>query len=290
MADGSEKIILAVSGHRVLYDLSAEGYRNINIKAMAWEDVARTAGKTGEVGEPGPTIDPRKHTESPQTCERERAWLLSHMRPPWQVEFFIPECTAEGRYSPDRLLLVCEGGQRHGTASQSALGQRWHPQTGGTGRNLCLVNATFQFYHHKGCPGARKKHLLQSLVRALQLEAEHAGTLSPYRASDTPPSSTPSSSFNTSTSAPSPSSPGVFPPVAREPIESSRPEGVLRWHFSQLDLDSSGVLSKSEARPLRHFLRRKLSPRRCAKKFSQYCDRDGDRGLTLDQLRACLGL
>ncbi|XP_063763867.1 uncharacterized protein LOC134880738 isoform X2 [Eleginops maclovinus] len=239
MADGSEKIILAVSGHRVLYDLSAEGYRNINIKAMAWEDVARTAGKTGEVGEPGPTIDPRKHT---------------------------------------------------GTASQSALGQRWHPQTGGTGRNLCLVNATFQFYHHKGCPGARKKHLLQSLVRALQLEAEHAGTLSPYRASDTPPSSTPSSSFNTSTSAPSPSSPGVFPPVAREPIESSRPEGVLRWHFSQLDLDSSGVLSKSEARPLRHFLRRKLSPRRCAKKFSQYCDRDGDRGLTLDQLRACLGL
>ncbi|KAK5861550.1 hypothetical protein PBY51_022939 [Eleginops maclovinus] len=46
MADGSEKIILAVSGHRVLYDLSAEGYRNINIKAMAWEDVARTAGKT----------------------------------------------------------------------------------------------------------------------------------------------------------------------------------------------------------------------------------------------------
>lgn len=67
-------------------------------------------------------------------------------------------------------------------------------------------------------------------------------------------------------------------------------EEVLRWHFRQLDTDDSGVLSEREARPLRLYLRRRLKPRRCAKKFAQYCDRDGDRGLTLSELNACLGL
>lgn len=36
-------------------------------------------------------------TDSPQTCERERASLL---RSAWLEERFIPECTADGRYSP----------------------------------------------------------------------------------------------------------------------------------------------------------------------------------------------
>ena len=39
-------------------------------------------------------------TDSPQTCERERASLLSQRRSAWQEERFIPECTADGRYSP----------------------------------------------------------------------------------------------------------------------------------------------------------------------------------------------
>lgn len=72
--------------------------------------------------------------------------------------------------------------------------------------------------------------------------------------------------------------------------DPGREDEVLRWHFRQLDTDDSGVLSEREARPLRLYLRRRLKPRRCAKKFAQYCDRDGDRGLTLSELSACLGL
>uniref|UniRef100_A0A8C4Z6Q7 Thyroglobulin type-1 domain-containing protein n=1 Tax=Gadus morhua TaxID=8049 RepID=A0A8C4Z6Q7_GADMO len=60
--------------------------------------------------------------------------------------------------------------------------------------------------------------------------------------------------------------------------------GALRWHFERLDVDASGALSEREARPLRQFLRRRLKPRRCAKKFAQYCDRDQDRSLTLGEL------
>ncbi|KAM8769288.1 SPARC-related modular calcium-binding protein 1-like isoform 1-T6 [Acanthopagrus schlegelii] len=258
-----------------------------------------------EVGEPGPTLDPRKPaeltappfwvtilmnsdpkgnrsvrrpTDSPQTCERERASLLAQMRSAWQEERFIPECTADGRYSPAQChaatgycwcVRVYSGRPLPGTSARNHI-----PDC--TGAEDAPADRRNRDKPLPGCPGARKKQFLQSLIRALQLEAEHAGNLSPDHSSITPPSTTPSSS-----------TPDVASPTAADP---SGPEEVLRWHFSRLDVDSSGVLSEREARPLRQFLRRRLKPRRCAKKFAQYCDRDGDRGLVLEELRVCLGL
>uniref|UniRef100_A0A673BAF4 SPARC related modular calcium binding 1 n=1 Tax=Sphaeramia orbicularis TaxID=375764 RepID=A0A673BAF4_9TELE len=159
--------------------------------------------------------------DSPQTCERERAMLLSQMRSVWQEERFIPECTADGRYG----AVQC------------------HVATG-----YCWC------------------------VRA------DSGRPLPGTSVRPPPSSSPSRLDL----LPSPPPPLTLTP---EVVDSSRPEGVLRWHFIHLDQDSDGLLSEREARPLRQFLRRRLKPRRCAKKFSQYCDRDGDRSLTLEELR-----
>ncbi|AWO98556.1 putative SPARC-related modular calcium-binding protein 1-like [Scophthalmus maximus] len=219
-----------------------------------------------EVGEPGPTLDPRKPagdkqltappiwvtilmnsvrrpTDSPRTCERERASLLSQMHAAWQEERFIPECTADGRYSPAQChtatgycwcVRVDSGRPLSGTSARNRI-----PDCTGAEEDPDRIDRRYRDKPLPGCPGARKEQFLQSLVRALQLEAKHAGSLSPYH---------------------------------------------------QLDVDSSGTLSEREARPLRQFLRQRLKPRRCAKKFAQYCDRDGDRGLTLDELRVCLGL
>ncbi|KAF7648509.1 hypothetical protein LDENG_00155850 [Lucifuga dentata] len=237
----------------------------------------------------------RRPTDGPLTCERERASLLSQMRSSWQEERFIPECAADGRYSPVQChvatgycwcVRVDSGRPLPGTSARNRL-----PECAGTEEAQ-----TDQRYREKplpGCPGARKKKFLQSLVRALQLEAEHAGSLSLHQASSTPLSVSPKSPTftpNPLSSSASSSSLDVPPPAAPEAVESSRPEMALRWHFSQLDVDSSGVLSEREAQPLRQYLRRRLKPRRCAKKFAQYCDRDGDRGLTLEELRVCLGL
>uniref|UniRef100_UPI0037E7729A SPARC-related modular calcium-binding protein 1-like n=1 Tax=Semicossyphus pulcher TaxID=241346 RepID=UPI0037E7729A len=231
----------------------------------------------------------RRPTDSPQTCERERASLLSQVRSVWEEERFIPECTADGRYSPAQChaatgycwcVRVDSGRPLPGTSARNRI-----PDC--TGAEEPEADRRFREKPLPGCPGARKKQFLQSLVRALQLEAEHAGSLSPKQASNTPPPSSPSPSFRTQTSTTPPSSSSSTAPEA---AGFSRPEEVLRWHFSRLDVDSSGVLSEREARPLRHFLRRRLKPRRCAKKFSQYCDRDGDRGLTLEELRVCLSL
>ncbi|XP_044059364.1 SPARC-related modular calcium-binding protein 1-like [Siniperca chuatsi] len=287
-----------------------------HITRLAQTTDADSAPIKDEVGEPGPTLDPRKPseltappfwvtilmngnrsgrrpTDSPRTCERERASLLSQMRSARQEERFIPECTADGRYSPVQChtatgycwcVRVESGRPRPGTSARNRI-----PAC--TGAEEAPTDRKYRGKPLPGCPGARKKQFLQSLVRALQLEAEHAGSLSPYQASNTPPSSSPFPSFNAPTSAtPSSSTLDVASTAALEAAESSRPEVVLRWHFSQLDEDSSGVLSELEARPLRQFLRRRLKPRRCAKKFAQYCDRDGDRGLTLEELRVCLGL
>ncbi|KAG7279069.1 hypothetical protein CRUP_031705, partial [Coryphaenoides rupestris] len=246
----------------------------------------------------------RRPSDSPQTCERERSSLLSaaQLRSVWQGDRFIPECTADGRYHPVQCHVATgycwcvrldTGRPIPGTSTRNQL-----PEC--TATEEAKTDRKFKDRPLPGCPGARKREFLQSLVRALQLEALHAGKLTPHRpfisaptdsssssVTPQPPSSNSSSATSSSltsslTSSPS-SSPG--PPAL---AESSGPEGALRWHFERLDVDASGSLGEREARPLRQFLRRRLKPRRCAKKFAQYCDRDQDRGLTLHELAACL--
>ncbi|XP_028275931.1 SPARC-related modular calcium-binding protein 1-like [Parambassis ranga] len=277
-----------------------------------------------EAGEPGPTADPRKsggltappfwvtilmnsepkgnhsvrrpaRKNNPQTCEHERAQalLLSRILSPWQEKRFIPECTADSRYSP----VQCHTATGYCWCVREDSGR---PLPGTSARNRIpdctgareAPTDTRPRKPLQGCPGARKKKklFLKNLVRALQLEAKHAGNLSPHLAST---SSASNSSYTNTTSSATPSSSSPLdldPSAVPEVEETSSSDVALRWHFSQLDMDSSGVLSEREARPLRQFLRRRLKPRRCIKKFAQYCDGDGDRGLTLEELRVCLDL
>ncbi|KAM6933348.1 SPARC-related modular calcium-binding protein 1-like [Xenentodon cancila] len=258
--------------------------------------------------EPRGNRSARQPTESPQTCERERASLLSRAA---QDDRFLPECSADGRYQP----VQCHAATGYCWCVRVDSGR---PLPGSAARNRipdCTGTAAPQTNRRHwdkplpGCPGAQKKQFLQSLIRVLQLEAEHDGSLSIYQASHTPPSTSPLPSSNpppppavSSPSSPSslssPSSPSSSSSpldvktstVPSVPAESARPETALRWHFARLDVDSSGVLSEREARPLRQFVRRRLKPRRCAKKFAQYCDQDGDRSLTLEELELCLAL
>ncbi|KAM7412581.1 hypothetical protein PAMA_020116 [Pampus argenteus] len=297
-----------VSGTSVLH-LTPNCTDHVTMSAQTND--AESAPIKDEADEPEPTLDSRKHAEltappfwvtilmnsdpkrnrsvtqptvNPQTCERERASLLSQMRSARQEERFIPECTADGLYSS----VQCHVATGYCWCVRVDSG-RPLPGTSTRNRIPACTGAEEARYQEKplpGCPGAHKKQFLQSLVRALQLEAEHAGSLSPYQASPTSAAAPSSSSSSSSSSWPL----DFAPLAAPERADSSGPEAALRWHFTRLDVDSSGKLSEREARPLRQFLRRRLKPRRCAKKFAQYCDRDGDRGLTLEELRVCLGL
>lgn len=67
-------------------------------------------------------------------------------------------------------------------------------------------------------------------------------------------------------------------------------ERVVHWYFSQLDRNSSGDIGKKEIKPFKRFLRKKSKPKKCVKKFVEYCDISNDKALSLQELMGCLGV
>src|SRR4029434_4673002 len=48
-------------------------------------------------------------------------------------------------------------------------------------------------------------------------------------------------------------------------------ERVVHWYFSQLDKNASGDIGKKEIKPFKRLLRKKSKPKKCVKKFVEYC-------------------
>lgn len=67
-------------------------------------------------------------------------------------------------------------------------------------------------------------------------------------------------------------------------------ERVVHWYFSQLDKNLSGDIGKKEIKPFRRLLRKKSKPKKCVKKFVEYCDISNDKALSLQELIGCLGV
>lgn len=67
-------------------------------------------------------------------------------------------------------------------------------------------------------------------------------------------------------------------------------ERVVHWYFAQLDKNSSGDIGKKEIKPFKRFLRKKSKPKKCVKKFVEYCDISNDKALSLQELMGCLGV
>lgn len=67
-------------------------------------------------------------------------------------------------------------------------------------------------------------------------------------------------------------------------------ERVVHWYFGQLDKNSSGDIGKKEIKPFKRFLRKKSKPKKCVKKFVEYCDISNDKALSLQELMGCLGV
>lgn len=67
-------------------------------------------------------------------------------------------------------------------------------------------------------------------------------------------------------------------------------ERVVQWYFSQLDNNGSHDVNKKELKPFKRYLKKKAKPKRCARKFTDYCDRNKDRAISLPELKGCLGV
>lgn len=67
-------------------------------------------------------------------------------------------------------------------------------------------------------------------------------------------------------------------------------ERVVHWYFKLLDKNSSGDIGKKEIKPFKRFLRKKSKPKKCVKKFVEYCDVNNDKSITVQELMGCLGV
>ena len=67
-------------------------------------------------------------------------------------------------------------------------------------------------------------------------------------------------------------------------------ERVVHWYFKLLDKNSSGDIGKKEIKPFKRFLRKKSKPKKCVKKFVEYCDANNNKSLSVHELMGCLGV
>ncbi|KAJ1153698.1 hypothetical protein NDU88_006456 [Pleurodeles waltl] len=114
---------------------------------------------------------------------------------------------------------------------------------------------------YPGCPGGKKHDFLTSVLDALttdmvQAVSDLSGTSS--RLSEPDPSHT---------------------------LE----ERVVHWYFKQLDKNSNGDIGKKEIKPFKRLLRKKSKPKKCVKKFVEYCDVNNDKSISIQELVGCLG-
>uniref|UniRef100_A0A673UF09 EF-hand domain-containing protein n=2 Tax=Suricata suricatta TaxID=37032 RepID=A0A673UF09_SURSU len=67
-------------------------------------------------------------------------------------------------------------------------------------------------------------------------------------------------------------------------------ERVVHWYFRLLDRNSSGDIGKKEIKPFKRFLRKKSKPKKCVKRFVEYCDVNNDKSISAPELMGCLGV
>lgn len=67
-------------------------------------------------------------------------------------------------------------------------------------------------------------------------------------------------------------------------------ERVVHWYFAQLDKNGSNDINKKELKPFKRYLKKKGKPKKCARKFTDYCDLNKDRAISLQELKGCLGV
>lgn len=67
-------------------------------------------------------------------------------------------------------------------------------------------------------------------------------------------------------------------------------ERVVHWYFAQLDNNGSQDINKKELKPFKKYLKKKAKPKKCARKFTDYCDLNKDKAISLQELKGCLGV
>ncbi|XP_026165806.1 SPARC-related modular calcium-binding protein 1 isoform X2 [Mastacembelus armatus] len=227
----------------------------------------------------------RKQEKVP-SCDQERQSALDEARQNPHEAIFIPDCGPGGLYKPIQChqstgycwcVLVDTGRPIPGTSTSlfsvclthmlpcSPLCNRYQmPECDEAARSRTSdTEDPFQGRDLTGCPEGKKAEFITSLLDALSTDMVQA------------------------MNSPAPSGGGRF----TEPDPShTLEERVVHWYFAQLDNNGSHDINKKELKPFKKYLKKKAKPKKCARKFTDYCDLNKDRAISLQELKGCLGV
>uniref|UniRef100_A0A3Q2PUV2 SPARC related modular calcium binding 2 n=1 Tax=Fundulus heteroclitus TaxID=8078 RepID=A0A3Q2PUV2_FUNHE len=203
---------------------------------------------------------------SSSSCDQEQQSALEERRQRNNDAVFVPDCAQGGFYKPVQChpstgycwcVLVDTGRPIPGTSTRYE-----QPKCDGNARaHPTKPKDPYITRHLQGCPGAKKTEFLTSVLDALSTDMVHAVT--------------------------DPASAGR---MAEPDPSHTLEERVVHWYFSQLDKNGSGDIGKKEIKPFKRFLRKKSKPKKCLKKFVEYCDISNNKALSLQELMGCLGV
>ncbi|XP_028294505.1 SPARC-related modular calcium-binding protein 1 isoform X2 [Gouania willdenowi] len=209
----------------------------------------------------------RKHEKLP-SCDQERQNALDDARQNPREALFIPDCGPGGLYKAVQChqstgycwcVLVDTGRPIPGTSTRYQM-----PECDGAARSrISDVEDPFQSRDLTGCPEGRKVEFITSLLDALTTDMVQA------------------------INSPAPSGGGRF---AEPDPSQTLEERVVHWYFAQLDINGSNDITKKEQKPFKRYLKKKAKPKKCARKFNDYCDLNRDKTISLQELKGCLGV
>ncbi|KAF7242320.1 SPARC-related modular calcium-binding protein 1 [Varanus komodoensis] len=204
--------------------------------------------------------------EYPPSCEQERREAIDEARQHQQEGTFIPECEGDGTYKAVQChqatgycwcVRVDTGRPVPGTSTRS-----FPPDCeADEATKSAELASLFRDRTLPGCPGAKKAEFLSSLIKALASDMLQSRMMPiPYQR---------------------------FPDSLVGP---SLEERAVRWQFVRLDKDFSNSISERELRPLKLYMKKNTRPKRCVRKFLDYCDLNENKLISLHELKGCLGL
>ncbi|KAJ6663747.1 hypothetical protein lerEdw1_009826 [Lerista edwardsae] len=224
--------------------------------------------------------------EYPPSCEQERHDAIEEARQHQQEGTFIPECEGDGTYKAVQChqatgycwcVRVDTGRPVPGTSTRSVFSSvhlsvsfditpssRWNfpPDCeADAAARSAEMGSLFRDRTLPGCPGAKKAEFLSNLIKALASDMLQSRMMP-----------VPSRRFSDSLVGPS--------------LE----ERAVRWQFMRLDKDFSNSISERELRPLKLYMKKNTRPKRCVRKFLDYCDLNNNKLISLHELKGCLGL
>ncbi|OXB66992.1 hypothetical protein ASZ78_010252 [Callipepla squamata] len=206
--------------------------------------------------------------EKVHSCDQERQSALEEARQNPREGIVIPECAPGGLYKPVQChqstgycwcVLVDTGRPLPGTSTRYET-----PVCESDARSKSTeIDDPFKDRELPGCPDGKKVEFITSLLDALTTDMVQA--------------------INSA----APTGGGRF----SEPDPShTLEERVVHWYFSQLDNNSSNDINKRELKPFKRYVKKKAKPKKCARRFTDYCDLNKDKSISLQELKGCLGV